>query len=494
MSAADSLQGDSLVDRLGNMTTLTLPSLGASVDVTRDFLSRVDAVSLVLLAVTLVAFLVPIFILFPPVPVDRSDALRQTHSRVGLDPSRSNLGDQFSPEHRPREGRPARVQSLYVYPVKSCRGIELDRSRVLPTGLEHDRLYTFAHLKPKLQGAAAAPAWEFLTLRQLPLLANVKVSLWVPDPAKVSRQLGQVDGAFLVVKFPWTDAGLRGLLQRISAKMSHGLHAAPEKEFMLPISFPSAEEIKARGYTFADVKIWKETTTALNMGNELPPELARYLGAKHQLAIFRMDPSRQREVFRCAQTEETLGYQPVVDFHDAYPLHMLSLSSMQALDTKVVKDETMKNLDARRFRANIISTFLSLLRTSLRDPRNLNSPPPHLLVSGNEEYDEDTWKTLRLTHGTTKEECRFDVSCRTVRCKLPNVDPDTGIRHKAEPDRALRKFRDVDEGAPKMGCMGMQLCPMFPGGTNEPEELHSYVEVGMTIDVLKRAHHVYICQ
>ena len=37
---------------------------------------------------------------------------------------------------------------------------------------------------------------------------------------------------------------------------------------------------------------------------------------------------------------------------------MLSLSSMQALDTKVVKDETMKQLDARRFRANLISESL----------------------------------------------------------------------------------------------------------------------------------------
>ncbi|KAF5007259.1 hypothetical protein FDECE_6412 [Fusarium decemcellulare] len=482
MSPADSASGlqdhlaagassSALVDRLGNITTT---GFGNGIDATKGFLSRLDAVSLILLAVTLVAFLVPIFILFPPVPVDRSDALRQTHSRVGLSPGRSNLRHQFSSEHRAQDGRAPRVQSLYIYPVKSCRGIELERSRVLPTGLEFDRLYTFAHLKPARpvapdQGSQqTSSAWEFLTIRQLPLLANVKVNLWVPDPRKTSRQLGSVDGAFLVVRFPWNDSGLGGLVQTISAKVSRGLRAVPEKEFMLPISFPSAEEIKERGYTFADIKIWKEVTTALNMDKELPSELARYLGAKHPLGIFRMDPSQQREVFRCAQTRDVLGYQPVVDFHDAYPLHMLSLSSMQALDRKVVKDETMRNLDARRFRANII-------------------------ISGNEEYDEDNWKALRLKHDDTKEECHFDVSCRTVRCKLPNVDPDTGIRHKSEPDRALRKFRDVDVGAPKMGCMGMQLCPMFPEA-KAPEQLESYIEVGMSIDVLQRGRHVYICQ
>ncbi|KAF4975824.1 hypothetical protein FZEAL_7443 [Fusarium zealandicum] len=483
MSAADSgplvpgLQGNlaaaarssALVQAMGDMTT----SLGTGMDATRGFLSRLDAVSLVLLAVTLAAFLIPIFILFPPVPVDRSDALRQTHSRVGLSPARSNLREQFSPEHQAREGRAPRVQGLYVYPVKSCRGIELQRSRVLPTGLEFDRLYTFAHLKPPATAAdeatnKAGPVWEFLTQRQLPLLANVKVNLWVPDPSKASRQLGKVDGTFLVARFPWTDGGLRGLAQLVSAKMSRGLQAVPEKEFMLPMSFPSSEEIKARGYSFANVKIWKDITTALNMEKELPSELARYLGAKHRLGIFRMDPSRQREVFRCAQPKHVLGYQPVVDFQDAYPLHMLSLSSMQALDTQVVKDDTMKNLDVRRFRGNII-------------------------ISGNEEYDEDNWKAIHLKHGTTKQECHFDVACRTVRCKMPNVDPDTGIRHKAEPDRVMRKFRDVDEGAPKMGCLGMQLCPMFPDAS-VPDELQAYIEVGMDIGVVQRGHHVYIGQ
>ncbi|KAJ4324276.1 hypothetical protein N0V84_003979 [Fusarium piperis] len=464
----DAAAGSStLVRRLGDMTT-ALPGFGTSVEATKGLLSSVDAVSLVLLAVTLVAFLIPIFILFPPVPVDRSDVLSQTHSRVGVAPGGSNLRRQFSEEHRAREGRPPRVQGLYIYPVKSCRGIELERSRVLPTGLEHDRLYTFAYLKPPRAGKETSSFWEFATLRQLPLLANVKVDLWVPDPDKASRQLGKVDGAFLVVRFPWMDGGLRGLMQLASAKISHGFQAVPEKEFMLPISFPDMEEIKARGYSFADVKIWNEVTTALNMDKELPAELARYLGAKHQLGIFRMDPSRQREVFRCAQPKEALGYQPVVDFHDAYPLHMLSLSSMQALDKNVVKDDAMKQLDARRFRANII-------------------------IAGNEEYDEDSWKVIHLKHATTSQECHFDVACRTVRCKLPNVDPDTGIRHKAEPDRALRKFRDIDEGAPKMGCMGMQMCPMFPGAARS-EQFESFIEVGMDIDVVQRGHHVYICQ
>ncbi|KAH6895499.1 hypothetical protein B0T10DRAFT_478139 [Thelonectria olida] len=455
------------VGRLGDVTTTKL----------LEALNHFDAIALLLLVATLVAFFVPVFILFPPIPVERSDALRQTHSPVGLSSNRSNLRDQLSTGHRPKPGQPAKVQSLYIYPIKSCKGIELARSRVVSKGLEHDRLFTFAQLRSPIPAAAPGsgltdgkPVWEFLTQRQLPLLANVSVDLWVPDAAKTSRQLGKVEDTFLVVRFPWMDSGLRGLTQWLAAKISRGFHATPEKEFMLPVAFPSNEEIKAQGYTFAHVKIWKDVPYALNMEREVPLELSQYLGVKHRLSLFRIDPSRQREVLRCAQPKEVLGYQPVVDFHDGYPLHLLSLTSMQDLDTLLLKDENIKGLDARRFRANII-------------------------ISGSEEYEEETWKVINFKHPSSKEECQFDVACRTVRCKLPNVDPDTGIRHKVEPDRALRKFRDVDEGAPKSGCLGMQLCPMFPhaADSNHNEPI-SYIEVGMSIDILKHGSHLYLRQ
>ena len=74
-----------------------------------------------------------------------------------------------------------------------------------------------------------------------------------------------------------------------------------------------------------------------------------------------------------------------------------------------------------------------------------------------------------------------------------------GIRHKVEPDHALRKYRDVDQGAPKMGCLGMQLCPVFPEakayvGTVPPGQLESFIEAGMELEVLERGPHLYIKQ
>ena len=309
----DAVRSSQIAQKFGNIST-SIP----------EILDQFDATSIILLTITIIVFLIPIFILFPPIPVERSDALRQTHKKLGLPPHLSNLKDQQAPIHAAQEGQSPKVKSLYIYPVKSCRGIEVERSKIVPTGLEFDRLYVLAQRKPPSPNAATPsidengrPIWEFLTLRTVPLMANVKVDLWLPDPTKTSRQLGKVDEAFLVLRFPWMDRGLRGWVQWVAAKMSRGVRGVPEKEFMLPVAFPSQEEIKAQGYTYAGVKVWKDVLTALDFGKEVPPELREYLGVKHPLSVFRIDPSCPLEIFRNVPTKETLGYQPIIGFQDA---------------------------------------------------------------------------------------------------------------------------------------------------------------------------------
>lgn len=287
-----------------------------------DNLLSLDPVAVLLVTTTIVVFVVPIFILFPPVPVDTEDVLGQTHSKLGLESSTTALPHRIN-EQVGLSPNEARIRSLWVYPVKSCKGIELSKSKVLPTGLEHDRLYTFAALSDS-PGEDDDNVWRFQTQRQLPLLANVTVDIWVPDVNKTSRALGRPKEGFLVLKFPWTDDGWGRTLQRFTAKLSRGWSAIPQKEFILPLEFPSAEEQNRQGYGYADVKVWKEVVKALDMSKEIPPELARYLGVKGKLGLFRMDPAvKQREVYRCAARKETLGYQPIVDFQDAVSLRLV---------------------------------------------------------------------------------------------------------------------------------------------------------------------------
>lgn len=156
----------------------------------------------------------------------------------------------------------------------------------------------------------------------------------------------------------------------------------------------------------------------------------------------------------------------------------------------------------------------------------MNSTDPGLIVTGPPPYDEDTWKSFRLEQGTASvtSDCTYHVSCRTARyviiiysshpcpgpstalslanplfsCKLPNVNPKTGVRHPVEPDRYLRKHRNVDKGAPMLGCLGMMLTPIFPPSSENvvgnSAALESWIEVGMEIDVLQRGEHFYIPQ
>lgn len=424
-----------------------------------------DTASVLVLIVTLCAFCAPVFVLFPPFPPRKSDALPVTHTRLGLEPSKSNLRGHRAAD---RAGSGA-VNSLFIYPIKSCSGIEVTRAKVVQTGLEFDRLFTFAQLKSAAGGESGAddqPAlWEIITQRAFPLLATLGVELWQPDLDKLrgGERETKSDETFLVLRFPHRRRGAAGLMQAFAAKCLRGWSAVPEDEVLLPVAFPSAADITAKGYTRERVRVWKDTATALNMGNELPEALARYLGVSNRLGLFRIDPAGLRPVFRCAPARETAGYQPVVSFQDSYPLHVLGLSSVRDLETQVKKDADLRDLDPTRFRANI-------------------------LVSGTPAYDEDSWTKFRLTDPSHNEDQSvFHVSCRTTRCKLPNVNPATGIRHPVEPDRTLRSSREIDEGAPKKGCLGMQVTPLF----DKPESPESYLVVGMSVEVLERGGHFF---
>jgi MOSC domain-containing protein len=59
-----------------------------------------------------------------------------------------------------------KIDALYVYPIKSCAGIAVDRARVTSRGLEHDRRWMVTDENGK-----------FLTQRTLPEMALVKLAI-----------------------------------------------------------------------------------------------------------------------------------------------------------------------------------------------------------------------------------------------------------------------------------------------------------------------------
>ncbi|KAK5700369.1 hypothetical protein LTR17_022977 [Elasticomyces elasticus] len=419
----------------------------------------------------------------------------------------SNLSTQH--DQPPLTNGVPRVKALFTYPIKSCRGVELSATEVEATGLKFDRLMTFAQLVSKAvkkadkdQGGAAVPSeewqhqWRFITQREFPRLALLRTELWVPDPrgrtatanghggkdlkvpankprtrsrTRGSTLVGQLEkgdkaagsgdwtaqGGCLVVRFPFEpDFNPLGLRTQ-------------EVKLVLPL-VPTIERAKAKQYTTEDLSIWKDNPQALNLTCEIDKvaleKLRYFLGVSNPLALFRVDPNKPRAVTRCLPAEMP-GEEFKVGFADAFPVNILGLASVRKTDAELPATAEVKGkLDARRFRANIY-------------------------VEGVEAFAEDEWKKIivgtrigRDKDGLFECDAEYHVACRTARCTLPNVHPDTGIKDKNEPYTTLGKTRKVDKGALPHPCLGVHTIPLFASGI---------LRVGDEIEVLEKGEHVY---
>ena len=406
------------------------------------------------------SLLIPVFLLWLQ-QLRRSKRARLSpagYRKLGLEGT-SNLQDeceeQYTIETRSKKKTPKwKLKALWVYPIKSCAGVELDVADIDGAGMLWDRKFGFAEwLTPPAKAGAPAPRpeWTFRTLRQpgYEKLALVRPEIWLKE-SMIDRNRRGVEGdnGLLIVKYPYIPSGPLAAVDRLMISLGF---MSDESSFQVPL-VPSEDH----GYRAEEVTIWKDSPNWLNYGKHLPDELRQYLGVKNPVTLFRVDPQSYRKVFRCAPKEEDVGYQPIVGFADAYPLHLLNLASVRDIAEKV-KDSNppIPKFTARRFRANFI-------------------------VTGGSQYDEDNWKRVRI--GKHEMYC----ACHTIRCRLPNVDPDTAFRHPAEPDKTLKSIRCIDPGDTLNAALGLQLVP----ATNDVIQ----VKVGDEVEVLERGEHCYLKQ
>jgi hypothetical protein len=249
--------------------------------------------------------------------------------RLGLQ-GPSNFSDQYSKKYaKGSEEKPWSVKALFIYPLKSCAPIELEKTNIVKTGLKYDRQFTLAQQVtslPSMDGKVTSE-WHFMTQRKFPRLAKVETEIWVPDPStpnyKEDGEWAQSEGC-LVVRFPFspdTDFTREGLLNygKIwAAKLQK--RAEPVLEFRVPFN-PSHERGKSKGYRTEEVKIWKDSPVALNMTSEVDREIwekLRYtLGAANPIALFRIDTNAYREVHKCAPKKEDVGFETVIGMQDS---------------------------------------------------------------------------------------------------------------------------------------------------------------------------------
>lgn len=382
----------------------------------------------------------------------------------------SNLKDEHDPRYAKGSSTPQyidgksnwRVKSLLIYPVKSCKAVELSHGTIIPTGVQYDRQFSFAQLLSTFpvssnpsQAENQDHTWTFITQRQRPQLARVRPEIWVPDPSSPTyseREPNVQSQGVVVINFPRFD-GLGGwVTHRLYQLGIRGF----ERSFQIPFN-PTEEQIEENHFATEAMKIWKESPESLRIAstypsenNEILKELSRFLEISNTLALFRAARVPNREVYRCAPRKEQLGYQSVVGFQDSFPLHMMNLASVRDVGKKLAKGSPL--LSALQFR-------------------------PNILITGPAAYLEDNWKKVKIG------DFEYFVCCRTARCQLPNVNQVTGIKDKVEPNQTLRATRAIDPGAAPHACLGMQLVPAREEGT---------IRVGDEIEVLEVGDHFYL--
>jgi uncharacterized protein YcbX len=189
----------------------------------------------------------------------------------------------------------ARIDQLWIYPVKSCAGISLNEAELTETGLAYDRSWMVVDA----QG-------EFVTQRELPRLALIQPAF----------KLGQ-----LVLRAP-------GML---------ALHLVLD-----------AAEAPLR------VRVWDDEVAAYDMGDVAAQWFSDFLGPDapadlKRLRLARFDP----EVRRLCSLKWTGGRESTTQFADGFGVLVTSTASLDELNVRLAQ-AGQGPVAMVRFRPNIV--------------------------------------------------------------------------------------------------------------------------------------------
>ncbi|KAK7289995.1 hypothetical protein RIF29_04084 [Crotalaria pallida] len=189
----------------------------------------------------------------------------------------------------------AKVSAIFIYPVKSCRGISVPSAPLTPTGFRWDRQWLVVNSKGR-------PC----TQRVEPKLALVEVEL----PTEAFDEAWEpTKDSYMVLKAP----GMQPL--KICLNKHHEVAD--------------------------DVSIWEWSGSALDEGAEASKWFTDYLGKPNRLVRF-----NSASEFRVVDTDYVKGHQ--IKFSDCFPFLLASQESLDALNKNI-----KEHISINRFRTNI---------------------------------------------------------------------------------------------------------------------------------------------
>ncbi|CED82638.1 Molybdenum cofactor sulfurase [Phaffia rhodozyma] len=203
---------------------------------------------------------------------------------------------------------------------------------------------------------------------------------------------------------------------------------------------------------FQDLNLWSLTLTGVSPPPDDPSNeiLSKFFGRPVRICQKSGDvrgPGKKAP-------SSGLGYsKSTTAFADTYPLHMISLQSLRSIARSItdltpsIPGSTENEFDFS------INNAIQRLRPNIVVDLDDGSEPDDIQGA----FEEDKWGRLELIH-LTGESGGDDILVvgECVRCTLPNVDPDTGVRHPTLPHKVISSERPkkVDE------FVGV-LCPLL---------------------------------
>jgi len=154
----------------------------------------------------------------------------------------------------------------------------------------------------------------------------------------------------------------------------------------------------------------------------------------------------------CEPTLDFPNLDASLHYQDGYPLLVLSEESVMAAEKEV---RTYVGVQGIEEKWKVDKLVIERFR-------------PNIVLKGGGPFVEDTWEEINI--GSDDESNRrvegmgIKLVSKCVRCLLPNVHPETGIRDKAVPFKVLMKFRsNVDTRLKMEPCFGINGVPTGPG-------------------------------
>ncbi|KAJ1929459.1 hypothetical protein IWQ60_001140 [Tieghemiomyces parasiticus] len=302
--------------------------------------------------------------------------------------------------------RDIRVSQLFVYPVKSCRGISVQTALITKYGFRHDRYwvvtdenYRFLSQKDEGRLVLIQP-----TLHEDP--PSLSSSNPEGGPVKPYLALNVVDGS--------------------------------QPEIRVPL-YPDSTELQA--LKPCKVTVFLDQASGYDLGDEVAAWFSRFLG--RSVRLVRRAEFEVRRIHTNVPSDELLEVPAQTAFANDAPFLLASEASMQD-----VNDHLDEKIDIRHFRPNIMVDGCSAFEEEAWKRIHLQR-----LITTAEGVTATPALVVDLL-----------VTSRCTRCPLTNTNPDTGVPSpNHQPLKTIVNYRRVDPGAKFRGCFGMNCVPVRLG-------------------------------